>query len=137
MPIIGKIGTVLAALGSLSMGQAPAEQSLSGTAGASLSPLVNFQVAQPLTFPSSLKKCTVEVIRHNFGNSYYQPAIAEWKVSYTTIKYLLAPCIDCEKKLSQPPKDCGNPLDWAGVSGNYTATSNGVSLSTASVQVTS
>ncbi|KAG8953062.1 hypothetical protein FRC04_003009 [Tulasnella sp. 424] len=103
MPIIRKIGPVLAALGSLSMGQAPAEQSLSGTAGASLSPLVNFQVAQPLTFPSNLKKCTVEVVRHNFGNSYYQPAIAEWK----------------------PPKDCGNPLDWAGVSGNYTATSNG------------
>ncbi|KIO20433.1 hypothetical protein M407DRAFT_220580, partial [Tulasnella calospora MUT 4182] len=85
------------------MGQGVAEHSLSGANEPSSHPLVNFQVAQPLTFPSSLNKCTVEVIHHNFANSYYQPAIAEWK----------------------PPKDCGSPLDWVGVSGNYTATSNG------------
>ncbi|KAG8960909.1 hypothetical protein FRC03_006028, partial [Tulasnella sp. 419] len=66
-------------------------------------PLVNFQVAQPLTFPSSWKSCTVELIHHNFAASYYKPAIAEWT----------------------PPTDCGEPSEWGGVSMNYTATSNG------------
>jgi hypothetical protein len=51
------------------------------TTNSSVPPLVNFQVAQPLTFPSNLKKCTIELIHHNFGASYYKPAIAEWTVS--------------------------------------------------------
>ncbi|KDQ19824.1 hypothetical protein BOTBODRAFT_27248 [Botryobasidium botryosum FD-172 SS1] len=66
-------------------------------------PLVNFQVAQPPVLPAAAKQCTVELIRHNFANSYYQPAILDYK----------------------PPTDCGEVGKWAGISLNYTATSNG------------
>ncbi|KDQ19860.1 hypothetical protein BOTBODRAFT_27282 [Botryobasidium botryosum FD-172 SS1] len=66
-------------------------------------PLVNFQVAQPPVLPAAAKQCTVELIRHNFANSYYQPATLNYK----------------------PPTDCGEVGKWAGISLNYTATSNG------------
>lgn len=127
MRLLTKLGPLLAALGVLSRPQDGAEQSLS--VAESTSPIVNFQVAQPLTFSSKLKTCTVEVIHHNFGNSYWQPAIAEWKVR-TSEGWLIAwVSVDDERSFPfQPPVDCGDPLQWIGVSGNYTATSNGVRL---------
>ncbi|KAF9505993.1 hypothetical protein BS47DRAFT_1399898 [Hydnum rufescens UP504] len=66
-------------------------------------PLVNFQVQQPPALPSFGTQCTVELVHHLFGNSYYHPAI----VQYT------------------PPTTCGDVGKWAGVSLNYTATSKG------------
>ncbi|PVG04457.1 hypothetical protein CPB86DRAFT_748030 [Serendipita vermifera] len=66
-------------------------------------PLVNFQVTQPLTLPKSVHKCEVPLIHRVFANSYYVPEI----VQYT------------------PPTDCGPVGSWAGISLNWTATSNG------------
>ncbi|KZT09543.1 uncharacterized protein LAESUDRAFT_722507 [Laetiporus sulphureus 93-53] len=65
--------------------------------------LMDFQVAQPPPFPEDAQKCTLELIDHTFGNSYYQPAIA----SYT------------------PPTECGEAGSWAGITLNLTVTSNG------------
>ncbi|KAG8807714.1 hypothetical protein FRC17_004299, partial [Serendipita sp. 399] len=66
-------------------------------------PLVNFQVNQPLAVPKNVPKCEVELVHHVFANSYYQPAIT----AYT------------------PPK-CG-PLGsgWSAITLNWTVTSNG------------
>ncbi|PCH37957.1 hypothetical protein WOLCODRAFT_148915 [Wolfiporia cocos MD-104 SS10] len=65
--------------------------------------LVDFQVAQPPPLPADAEQCTVLILEHTFGNSYYQPAI----VPYT------------------PPTDCGDVGSWAGISLNFTVTSNG------------
>ncbi|KAJ1308702.1 hypothetical protein OPQ81_004393 [Rhizoctonia solani] len=66
-------------------------------------PLVNFQVSQPPITPKVGKTCTVQLFRRTFANSYYQPEIVEYK----------------------PPTDCGEIGKWAGVSLNWTATSQG------------
>ncbi|EPQ58116.1 hypothetical protein GLOTRDRAFT_136892 [Gloeophyllum trabeum ATCC 11539] len=65
--------------------------------------LVDFQVAQPPPLPADANQCTIEILTHTFGNSYGQPAI----VQYT------------------PPTDCGEVGTWAGISLNFTVTSNG------------
>ncbi|KAJ3541852.1 hypothetical protein NM688_g6033 [Phlebia brevispora] len=67
------------------------------------SPLVDFQVAQPLTLPSDAKQCTVKILERTFAFSYGSPEV----VSYT------------------PATDCGTPGSWAGISLNLTVTSNG------------
>ena len=41
-------------------------------------PLVNFEVSQPLTLPKNVRKCEVELVHHLFANSYYQPAIVQY-----------------------------------------------------------
>ncbi|KIP09483.1 hypothetical protein PHLGIDRAFT_126231 [Phlebiopsis gigantea 11061_1 CR5-6] len=64
------------------------------------SPLVDFQVAQPLTLPQGVKTCTIQVLQHTFA---FSPEV----VAYA------------------PPTDCGEPGSWAGVSLNFTVTSNG------------
>ncbi|CAE6455255.1 unnamed protein product [Rhizoctonia solani] len=66
-------------------------------------PLVNFQVSQPPITPKVGKTCTVQLFRRTFANSYYQPETVEYK----------------------PPTDCGEIGKWAGVSLNWTATSQG------------
>lgn len=43
------------------------------------SPLVNFQVSEPLTLPGDAHKCEVPLIHRVFGNSYYNPEV----VTYT------------------------------------------------------
>ncbi|KAH9843087.1 peptide N-acetyl-beta-D-glucosaminyl asparaginase amidase A-domain-containing protein [Rhodofomes roseus] len=65
--------------------------------------LVDFQVAQPPPLPSSAQQCTVQILERTFGNSYGDPEI----VQYT------------------PPTDCGEVGSWAGISLNFTVTSNG------------
>ncbi|KAF8514073.1 peptide N-acetyl-beta-D-glucosaminyl asparaginase amidase A-domain-containing protein [Gautieria morchelliformis] len=66
-------------------------------------PIVDFQVAQPPPLPADAKQCTVQLLERTFGNSFGDPEI----IQYT------------------PPTDCGAPGTWAGVSLNWTATSNG------------
>ncbi|KAI0736722.1 peptide N-acetyl-beta-D-glucosaminyl asparaginase amidase A-domain-containing protein [Fomitopsis betulina] len=65
--------------------------------------LVDFQVAQPPPLPSSAQQCTIQILEHTFGNSYGHPEI----VQYT------------------PPTNCGALGSWAGISLNFTVTSNG------------
>ncbi|KZV71668.1 hypothetical protein PENSPDRAFT_751612 [Peniophora sp. CONT] len=65
--------------------------------------LVDFQVAQPPPLPKDAKQCTIRLFEHTFANSYNVPVI----VDYT------------------PPTDCGDVGSWAGISLNFTATSNG------------
>ena len=67
-------------------------------------PLRNFQVSQPLTFPTMGNSCDVLLIHHLFSNSFGQPAIVEY----------------------DPPSHCGTPGTWAAIGLNITATSNGV-----------
>ncbi|KAF8507339.1 peptide N-acetyl-beta-D-glucosaminyl asparaginase amidase A-domain-containing protein [Hysterangium stoloniferum] len=66
-------------------------------------PFVDFQVVQPLPLPSDVKQCTVQLLERNFANSFGNPEV---------IQYI-------------PPTDCGTPGTWAGISLNWTATSNG------------
>lgn len=72
-------------------------------AAASAQVLVDFQVAEPPPVPTSAKQCEITLFEHTFGNSYYSPAI---------VNYI-------------PPTDCGTPGSWAGVTLNFTVTSNG------------
>ncbi|KAI0341818.1 hypothetical protein BDW22DRAFT_280762 [Trametopsis cervina] len=65
--------------------------------------LVDFQVAQPLTLPQTAKQCTVQILRRTFAFSYGSPEV----VQYT------------------PPTACGPVGSWAGISLNFTVTSNG------------
>ncbi|KDQ60819.1 hypothetical protein JAAARDRAFT_173070 [Jaapia argillacea MUCL 33604] len=65
--------------------------------------LVDFQVAQPPPLSKDSNTCTVLILEHTFGNSYGVPAI----VQYT------------------PPTECGPVGEWAGVTLNFTVTSNG------------
>ncbi|KAH9064366.1 peptide N-acetyl-beta-D-glucosaminyl asparaginase amidase A-domain-containing protein [Lactarius vividus] len=65
--------------------------------------LVDFQVAQPPPLPREAKKCTVPILQRTFGSSFGHPEV----VSFT------------------PPTDCGTPGSWAGISLNFTVTSNG------------
>ncbi|KAF8582025.1 hypothetical protein K439DRAFT_1392175 [Ramaria rubella] len=70
---------------------------------AGMAPLVDFQVAQPPPLPGDAKQCTVELLSRTFGNSFGDPEV----IQYT------------------PPQDCGAPGSWAGITLNWTATSNG------------
>ncbi|KAH8988323.1 peptide N-acetyl-beta-D-glucosaminyl asparaginase amidase A-domain-containing protein [Lactarius akahatsu] len=84
--------------------------------------LVNFQVAQPPPLPQEAKKCTVPILQRTFGFSFGQYALR-----------LLSPRICCADVVDfspevvnfTPPTDCGTPGSWAGVSLNFTVTSNG------------
>ncbi|GAB1520015.1 hypothetical protein RhiTH_003088 [Rhizoctonia solani] len=69
----------------------------------STTPLVNFQVSQPPITPKIGKTCTVQLFRRTFANSYYRPEIVEY----------------------EPPIECGDIGKWAGISLNWTATSQG------------
>ncbi|EIN07360.1 hypothetical protein PUNSTDRAFT_89610 [Punctularia strigosozonata HHB-11173 SS5] len=65
--------------------------------------LVDFQVQNPPPVPSGVKTCTVQLLEHTFGNSYYVPGVT----NYT------------------PPTGCGSPGTWTAVTLNLTVTSNG------------
>ncbi|KAJ7172470.1 peptide N-acetyl-beta-D-glucosaminyl asparaginase amidase A-domain-containing protein [Mycena filopes] len=65
--------------------------------------LVDFQVAQPPPVPQNAKQCTIQILQRDFAFSF---GLAE-VVEYT------------------PPTDCGAPGSWAGVTLNFTVTSNG------------
>ncbi|KAJ7063314.1 peptide N-acetyl-beta-D-glucosaminyl asparaginase amidase A-domain-containing protein [Mycena amicta] len=65
--------------------------------------LVDFQVAQPPPVPQDTKQCTIQILQRDFAFSF---GLAEI-VQYT------------------PPTDCGAPGTWAGVTLNFTVTSNG------------
>ncbi|KAH9177904.1 peptide N-acetyl-beta-D-glucosaminyl asparaginase amidase A-domain-containing protein [Lactarius sanguifluus] len=71
-------------------------------------PLVNFQVAQPPPFilDTQSLQCTTTIIQRTFGNSIGHPEI----IQYT------------------PPTDCSTPNEWAGITLNFTVTSNGTQL---------
>ncbi|QRW01614.1 peptide-N(4)-(N-acetyl-beta-glucosaminyl)asparagine amidase A [Ceratobasidium sp. AG-Ba] len=96
--VSSKLSLLLSMLSLGSQARLSTRQSANTTA-----PLVNFQVTQPPITPKVGKSCTVELFRHTFANSYYQPEIIE----YT------------------PPTNCGKIGEWAGVSLNWTATSQG------------
>ncbi|GAA6035371.1 hypothetical protein JCM8097_008839 [Rhodosporidiobolus ruineniae] len=66
-------------------------------------PLRNLQIHHPPVVPVGGKSCSVELLKHNFGLSYYKPAIAKYN----------------------PPRGCGKPGTWAAVILNLTVTSNG------------
>ncbi|KAI9451408.1 peptide N-acetyl-beta-D-glucosaminyl asparaginase amidase A-domain-containing protein [Lactarius psammicola] len=70
-------------------------------------PLVKFQVAQPPPFPPNAatesNQCKVLILQRRFGNSIGDPEVVHFA----------------------PPTDCGTPNDWAGISLNFTVTSNG------------
>ncbi|KAI0647264.1 peptide N-acetyl-beta-D-glucosaminyl asparaginase amidase A-domain-containing protein [Trametes meyenii] len=65
--------------------------------------LVDFQVAQPPPLPEDAKQCTVQILQRTFGFSFGQAEVVEFT----------------------PPTDCGEPGSWAGISLNFTVTSNG------------
>lgn len=67
-------------------------------------PLRNFQVSQPLPFPTMGNSCDVLLVHHLFSNSFGQPAVVEY----------------------DPPNHCGTPGTWAAIGLNITATCNGV-----------
>ncbi|EKM55502.1 uncharacterized protein PHACADRAFT_256166 [Phanerochaete carnosa HHB-10118-sp] len=70
---------------------------------ASAQPLVDFQVAQPPPLPQDAKQCTIQILERTFGNSFGDPEIVQFT----------------------PPTDCGSVGSWAGISLNFTVTSNG------------
>ncbi|KAH9857099.1 peptide N-acetyl-beta-D-glucosaminyl asparaginase amidase A-domain-containing protein [Lenzites betulinus] len=65
--------------------------------------LVDFQVAQPPPLPQDAKQCTVQILQRTFGFSFGLAEVVEFT----------------------PPTDCGAPGSWAGISLNFTVTSNG------------
>ncbi|KAI9453624.1 peptide N-acetyl-beta-D-glucosaminyl asparaginase amidase A-domain-containing protein [Lactarius psammicola] len=65
--------------------------------------LVDFQVAQPPPLPREATRCTVLILQRTFGFSFGHPEIVDFT----------------------PPADCGTPGSWAGISLNFTVTSNG------------
>ncbi|CCM04580.1 uncharacterized protein FIBRA_06761 [Fibroporia radiculosa] len=65
--------------------------------------LVDFQVAEPPPVPQDTQQCTIQILERTFGSSYGDPEI----VQYT------------------PPTDCGPVGSWAGITLNFTVTSNG------------
>ncbi|KAJ4487951.1 peptide N-acetyl-beta-D-glucosaminyl asparaginase amidase A-domain-containing protein [Lentinula aciculospora] len=64
----------------------------------------DFQVAQPSVVPVDTKRCTVEIFRHDFANSF---------VDGSAIAQL------------DPPEDCGPVGSWAAITLNLTVTTNG------------
>ncbi|KAJ7449814.1 peptide N-acetyl-beta-D-glucosaminyl asparaginase amidase A-domain-containing protein [Mycena latifolia] len=65
--------------------------------------LVDFQVAQPPPVPQDAEQCTIQILQRDFAFSFGMAEV----VQYT------------------PPTDCGAPGSWAGVTLNFTVTSNG------------
>ncbi|RDX55992.1 hypothetical protein OH76DRAFT_1460658 [Lentinus brumalis] len=71
-----------------------------------VTPLIDLQVYAPPVVPQGGSKCTVDLLKHDFGDgSYNNPAIA----AYTP----------------PPDKACGQPGNWAAVTLNLTVYSNG------------
>ncbi|KAJ7485270.1 peptide N-acetyl-beta-D-glucosaminyl asparaginase amidase A-domain-containing protein [Mycena latifolia] len=68
--------------------------------------LVDFQVAQPPPVPQDAEQCTIQILQRDFAFSFGMAEV----VQYT------------------PPTDCGAPGSWAGVTLNFTVTSNGTQL---------
>ncbi|KAK4698865.1 hypothetical protein P7C70_g7405, partial [Phenoliferia sp. Uapishka_3] len=66
-------------------------------------PLRNVNVAHPPVVPKGGRKCEVLLLKHDFANSYYAPAIVDYV----------------------PPTRCGEVGKWAAVVLNITVTSNG------------
>ncbi|KAI0306572.1 peptide N-acetyl-beta-D-glucosaminyl asparaginase amidase A-domain-containing protein [Multifurca ochricompacta] len=65
--------------------------------------LVDFQVAQPPPLPQDATRCTVLILKRTFAFSFGAPEVVQLT----------------------PPTDCGVPGSWAGISLNFTVTSNG------------
>ncbi|KAI0093521.1 peptide N-acetyl-beta-D-glucosaminyl asparaginase amidase A-domain-containing protein [Irpex rosettiformis] len=65
--------------------------------------LVDFQVAQPPPLPKDAKQCTVQILERTFAFSFGDAEVVQFT----------------------PPTDCGPVGSWAGVSLNFTVTSNG------------
>ncbi|KAJ7109380.1 peptide N-acetyl-beta-D-glucosaminyl asparaginase amidase A-domain-containing protein [Mycena epipterygia] len=65
--------------------------------------LVDFQVAQPPPVPEDAEQCTIQILQRDFAFSFGDAEV----VQYT------------------PPTDCGPAGSWAGVTLNFTVTSNG------------
>ncbi|OCH93367.1 hypothetical protein OBBRIDRAFT_885512 [Obba rivulosa] len=65
--------------------------------------LVDFQVTQPPPVPEDTKQCTIQILQRTFGFSYGDPEIVQFT----------------------PPTDCGPVGSWAGITLNFTVTSNG------------
>ncbi|KAI0825199.1 peptide N-acetyl-beta-D-glucosaminyl asparaginase amidase A-domain-containing protein [Trametes gibbosa] len=69
-----------------------------------VSPLIDLQVYAPPVVPTDGAKCTVELLKHDFGDgSYGTPAIVQY----------------------QPPPSCGSPGSWTAITLNLTVFSNG------------
>ncbi|GJE90902.1 peptide N-acetyl-beta-D-glucosaminyl asparaginase amidase A-domain-containing protein [Phanerochaete sordida] len=81
----------------------PALTLLAAAVCAAAQPLVDFQVAQPPPLPQDAKQCTVQILQRTFGFSFGDPEIVQFT----------------------PPTDCGPVGSWAGISLNFTVTSNG------------
>ncbi|KAI0724017.1 peptide N-acetyl-beta-D-glucosaminyl asparaginase amidase A-domain-containing protein [Cerioporus squamosus] len=65
--------------------------------------LVDFQVAQPPPLPQDAQQCTIQILQRTFGNSFGAAEVVQY----------------------EPPTDCGPVGSWAGISLNFTVTSNG------------
>ncbi|KAI0807607.1 peptide N-acetyl-beta-D-glucosaminyl asparaginase amidase A-domain-containing protein [Fomes fomentarius] len=65
--------------------------------------LVDFQVAQPPPLPQDANQCTIQILQRTFGNSFGAAEVVQY----------------------EPPTDCGPVGSWAGISLNFTVTSNG------------
>ncbi|TDL27476.1 hypothetical protein BD410DRAFT_782559 [Rickenella mellea] len=76
---------------------------LLGVVGSHAVRLIDFQVAQPPPLPKDAKQCTIQILERTFGFSFGMSEV----VAYA------------------PPTDCGTPGSWAGISLNFTVTSNG------------
>ncbi|KAI0928911.1 hypothetical protein AcW2_004771 [Taiwanofungus camphoratus] len=81
--------------------------------------LVDFQVAQPPPLPQDAQQCTILILERTFGWSYGDPEI----VQYTYVCISLGPNHSTDQL--RPPTDCGPVGSWAGISLNFTVTSNG------------
>ncbi|GAA5831520.1 hypothetical protein JCM11251_004051 [Rhodosporidiobolus azoricus] len=66
-------------------------------------PLRNLQVHHPPVVPVGGKKCEIQLLQHDFGFSYYEPAVLAYS----------------------PPKGCGKSEEWAAAVLNLTVTSKG------------
>ncbi|KAI0273633.1 peptide N-acetyl-beta-D-glucosaminyl asparaginase amidase A-domain-containing protein [Gloeopeniophorella convolvens] len=65
--------------------------------------LVDFQVAQPPPLSQDAKQCTILILERTFAFSFGDAEVVQFR----------------------PPTDCGAPGSWAGISLNFTVTSNG------------
>ncbi|KAL4265299.1 Peptide-N4-(N-acetyl-beta-glucosaminyl)asparagine amidase A [Pleurotus pulmonarius] len=65
--------------------------------------LVDFQVANPPPVPQDTKQCTIQILQRDFAFSFGLSEIVQYA----------------------PPTECGEPGSWAGITLNFTVTSNG------------
>ncbi|KAF9005652.1 peptide N-acetyl-beta-D-glucosaminyl asparaginase amidase A-domain-containing protein [Cyathus striatus] len=70
---------------------------------ASAAVLETFQVIQPPIVPHGVKTCPLDILRHEFANSYGSPEIVQ----------------------VTPPTGCGSIGSWSAITFNFTVTSNG------------